>query len=310
MKFMEKAGQALSGSPLRAAGVEVLQVNVGYRCNMACRHCHIKAGPERGELMDRETVEAVLAALGGSDVRTLDITGGAPELNPHFRHLVKEAAGLGRHVMVRSNLTVFYEEGMGGLPELYAENGVEVIASLPYYLEDNVDRIRGNGTFQKSIDALRRLNELGYGGDTLRLSLVYNPGGAFLPPAQAEIEKDYKKELGERFGITFNGLYTFANMPIGRFMDFLVRTGGLEKYMEKLEGAFNPATLEGVMCRILVNVGWDGRLYDCDFNQVLGLPLTEGSPGHIRDFDYGRLAAREIAVAEHCYGCTAGQGST
>jgi radical SAM/Cys-rich protein len=311
MTFTEKV-LASRQEPLRASGVAILQANIGYRCNMACKHCHIQAGPARTEMMDRENIDAVLRALGGNPINTLDITGGAPELNPHFRLLVKEARGLGCNVMVRSNLTIFFEEGMEDLPEFYREHAVEVIASLPYYSETNVDRVRGEGTFRKSVEALRRLNSLGYGSETteLKLNLVYNPQGAFLSPGQASLEQEYKGRLARDFGVSFNSLYAFANMPIGRFRDFLLRTGNLWKYMDKLTCAFNPATLDGLMCRQLINVGWDGTLYDCDFNLALGLPVHEDCPRHIRDFRYSPLSERLIVTGEHCYGCTAGQGST
>lgn len=311
VKFEDKIIN-IQSEPLRTSGINVLQVNLGYRCNMSCKHCHVQAGPERDEVMDKENIEAVLSALHGNDIKTLDITGGAPELNPLFRYLVKEARKDGWHVIVRSNLTIFFEKGMEDLPEFYSENSVEVIASLPHYFEDNVDRVRGNGTFRKSINALQRLNALGYGQDSGEavISLVYNPVGAFLPPSQAVLEEEYKKELLKRSGISFNHLYTFANMPIGRFKNYLVRTENLEKYMEKLKSSFNPATLKGIMCRQIINVGWDGRLYDCDFNQMIGLNVIDGYPQHIKDFDFSMLSEREIAVGEHCYGCTAGQGST
>lgn len=298
--------------PLKALELTTLQVNVGYQCNLACKHCHVAAGPARTEIMDKDTIDAVLRALSGSPLSILDITGGAPELNPSFRYLVKEARSLGRRVIVRTNLSIFCEEGMANLPEFCHDYDVELVASLPCYLEDNVDRVRGIGTFKKCIAALRKLNSLGYGNVTggKNLSLVYNPQGAFLPPAQDTLEEEYKKELKSRFNISFNRLYTFTNMPIGRFKDFLDRTGSLEKYMDKLTCAFNPKTLDTIMCRHLISVGWDGALFDCDFNQVLGLPVDSCAPAHIRDFDYARLATRLIDVRDHCFGCTAGQGST
>ncbi len=311
MEFKEKL-RAGNSEPLRASEIEVLQVNLGYRCNMSCKHCHVQAGPKRNEVMSRENTEAVLRALSGNGIRTLDITGGAPELNPHFRYLVQRARDAGHHVIVRSNLTIFYEDGMRDLPEFYRENNIEVIASLPYYIENNVDRVRGNGTFQKSIKALQRLNSLGYGGDSnrVKVNLVFNPQGAFLPPSQASLEEEYKKELFKRFGISFNHLYTFTNMPVGRFRDFLIRTGSLDKYIERLKSSFNPETIQGLMCRRILNIGWDGRLYDCDFNQMIGLGLLDGYPEHIREFDYKLLSERAIAVDDHCLGCTAGHGST
>jgi radical SAM/Cys-rich protein len=309
-RFEEKVLET-HGVPLTATRIDVLQVNLGYRCNMTCKHCHVEAGPYRNEMMDADTIDDVISALGGSDIPALDLTGGAPELNPGFRELVLRARDLGRRVMARTNLTIFFEEGMEDLPEFYAQNGVELVASLPYYIESGVDRVRGGGAFKKSIESLQRLNSLGYGTDGGRtLDLVYNPPGAFLPPAQETLEAEYKRELQKNFGVSFTSLFTFTNMPIGRFRDFLKLTGNLEKYMDKLAGAFNPATLDGLMCRHLLSVGWDGRLYDCDFNLVLGLPLDENCPSHIRDFDYDRLSGRKITVGDHCFGCTAGQGST
>jgi radical SAM/Cys-rich protein len=262
--------------------------------------------------MDRACVDAVLEALDAGGIETLDITGGAPELSPHFRGLVAEARGLGRRVIARSNLTVFFEDGMEDIPEFYASLGVEVVASLPYYIEGGVDRVRGGGAFKKSVEALRRLNSLGYasGSSDRALNLVFNPQGAFLPPEQAALEEEYRRELGKRFGVSFDRLFALANMPIGRFREFLLRTGQLEGYMGRLSCAFNPGTLEGLMCRRLISVGWDGRLFDCDFNMVLGMGLSEGLPSRIRDFDRQALSHREIAVDEHCFGCTAGQGST
>lgn len=261
--------------------------------------------------MDGPTVDAVLAALDDGRVGTLDITGGAPELNPHFRRLAAGAGRLGRKVIARSNLTIFFEKGMDDLPQFYLENNVEVVASLPYYSGANVDRVRGEGAFAKCVEALKRLNSLGYGrGDGApRLNLVFNPLGAFLPPSQCDLEAEFKSRLSGDFGITFDRLYAFVNMPVGRFRDFLVRSGNYEKYMARLEAAFNPGTLEGLMCRRLISVGWDGGLYDCDFNQALGLGLEEG-PSHIGDFNYDDVSGRRVKVGDHCFGCTAGQGST
>jgi radical SAM/Cys-rich protein len=311
MRFEEKILTAKS-EPLKAQTIDILQVNVGYKCNMTCKHCHVQAGNNRNEIMSRENIEAVLRVLKENDIKTLDITGGAPELNPHFTYLVEEAKKTNRHVIARSNLTIFFEPGMEYLPEFYRDNAVEIVASLPYYIESDVDRVRGNGTFQKSIKALQRLNSLGYGNDStgLKLNLVYNPPGAFLPPEQGTLEEEYKRELDKRFGIHFNSLYTFTNMPIGRFRDYLVRSKNLEKYMQRLKAAFNPETLGSLMCRYLISVGWDGTVYDCDFNQVLGLSVYNDCPQHIRDFDYSRLCGRKIIVDDHCFGCTAGQGST
>ena len=309
--FKEKM-LAARPEPLRADGLRVLQVNLGYRCNLSCKHCHVSGGPERTESMDAQTAESVLRVLLENPLETLDLTGGAPELNPHFRRLVGEARRAGRHVIVRTNLSVFFEPGLEDTPRFLRDHGVEVVASLPYYLEDAVDRVRGSGTFAKCIAALRLLNELGYGNGSpeLRLSLVFNPRGAFLAPAQGELEAVYRRELAMRHGVSFSGLFTLTNMPIGRFRDFLVGNGTLDQYLGRLACAFNPQTLDGVMCRRFVSVGWDGTLYDCDFNQVLGLGVTPENSRSLQSFDYESLSRRDIVVGDHCYGCTAGQGST
>ncbi len=310
MKFEERI-LSVRSELLKPFGIETLQVNIGYRCNLSCKHCHVEAGPRRNEEMDRGTVETLLEVLQQNAIGGLDITGGAPELNPHFRFLVEKARTVVSHVIVRTNLTILSEQGMEDLPEFYANNGVEVTASLPYYIETNVDRMRGNGTFQKSIKVLQKLNSLGYadGFSGRRLNLVYNPPGPLLAPPQKTLEADYRREMKKRFGITFDSLYAFNNMPTGRFRDYLVRTNDLKKYMEKLKNSFNPATLEGLMCRHVVNVRWDGMLSDCDYNQMLGIPVV-GAPQHISSFDYSALNKRKIAVGDHCYCCTAGQGST
>jgi radical SAM/Cys-rich protein len=298
--------------PLRATGITVLQVNVGKLCNQTCHHCHVDAGPDRREIMTRETAEACMAALRKTEIPTVDITGGAPELNPNFRWLVEQSSLLGRHVMDRCNLTVLLLPSQTDMVDFLAAHGVEIIASLPYYLEQQTDAQRGEGVFRKSIEALQRLNARGYGqsGTNLRLNLIYNPVGAFLPPAQHAIEADYKRELERRHGIVFNSLYTITNMPISRFLEFLLRSGNYERYMEKLVSAFNPAAVPGLMCRSTLSVGWDGSLYDCDFNQMLDLRVVDGSPANIRDFDWSRLNQRQIVVGQHCYGCTAGAGSS
>jgi radical SAM/Cys-rich protein len=310
-KFKDTLSEVCSGS-LVSVDIKILQVNVGYLCNMACKHCHANAGAERQEIMERENIEAVLRVLEETDINILDITGGAPEMNPYFTHLVREARRIGKHVMVRTNLTIFFEEGKEYLPEFYGNNSVEIIASLPFYMESEVDRVRGKGSFHKCAEALRKLNSLGYGAEESdkKLHLVYNPSGAFMSPPQETLEADYKRELFGRLGVSFNSLFTFLNMPIGRFRDYLVRSGNFEKYMGKLICAFNPETLEGLMCRHLINVGWDGRLYDCDFNQMLGLGVHSSRGQRIADFDYQELIKRTINVEEHCYGCTAGRGST
>jgi radical SAM/Cys-rich protein len=303
---------AAHGLELRARAVEVLQVNVGKLCNQACKHCHVDAGPRRQEVMSRETVGQVVEALREFRFRTLDITGGAPELNPSFRHLVGEASALGTHVIVRHNLTVMFEPGQGDLPEFFRAHRAEVVSSLPYFLEQQTDAQRGHGVFEKSVEALRRLNAAGYGveGSGLVLNLVYNPVGAFLPPPQSSIEADFKRELRSRHGVSFNQLYTITNMPIKRFLDYLRRSGNEERYMRKLVEAFNPGAVEGLMCRNLVSVDWTGRLYDCDFNQMLELGVSPDLPQTISAFDPEKFAARPIATGPHCFGCTAGSGSS
>lgn len=295
-----------------APALETLQVNVGKLCNQACKHCHVDAGPNRTEIMSRETVEQVLAAVRRFRIQVLDITGGAPELNPHFRYLVTGGREAGAHVMVRHNLTVQFTAGQDCLPQFFAEQHVEVIASLPYFLAQQTDAQRGRGVFDRSVEALRRLNAVGYGADGsgLILNLVYNPVGAFLPPEQASIERDFRRELAARCGVSFNQLYTITNMPISRFLDYLRRSGNYERYMSKLVASFNPATMDGLMCRTLVSVGWDGALYDCDFNQMLDIPLAAGTRPSIADLDWRALANRRIATGPHCFGCTAGAGSS
>ncbi len=297
---------------LRAATVDTLQVNVGKLCNQACRHCHVDASPKRTEIMTRETAEAVIGAVRRFRIPTLDITGGAPELNPSFRYLVTEARAAGAHVIVRHNLTVMFETDQEDLPEFFRDHAVEVVSSLPYYLEQQTDAQRGHGIFQKSIIALRRLNAVGYGvdGTGLVLDLVYNPVGAFLPPAQTAIEADFKRELLSRHQITFSRLYTITNMPINRFLDYLRRSGNEERYMRKLLDAFNPSTVDGLMCCNLVSVDWTGRLHDCDFNQMLELGVAAELPETIADFDPERFARRRIMTGPHCFGCTAGAGSS
>jgi len=298
--------------PLAATGITVFQINVGKLCNQTCRHCHVDAGPDRREIMTRETAELCLAALAQTDIPTVDITGGAPELNPNFRYLATESKRLGRHVMDRCNLSVLLLPSQADLAEFLAAHQVEVVASLPYYQQQQTDAQRGDGVFARSIEALRKLNALGYGqpSSPLRLNLVYNPVGAFLPPAQHAIEADFKRELGRRYGVVFHSLYTITNMPISRFLEFLLRTGNYDRYMERLASAYNPAAAAGLMCRYTLSVGWDGALYDCDFNQMLDLPVGSGAPAHLRDFDPQRLHRRPITTGQHCYGCTAGAGSS
>lgn len=298
--------------PLHATGITVFQINVGKLCNQTCVHCHVDAGPDRKEIMPREIAELCIRALAQTDIPTVDITGGAPELNPNFRWLVEQARMLGRHVIDRCNLTVLLLPSQADLAEFLARHTVEIIASLPYFRSAQTDAQRGLGVFDKSIEALRRLNALGYGKEDsgLLLNLVYNPVGAFLPPKQEAIEKQFKRELERQFGVVFNRLYTITNMPISRFLEFLLATENYEGYMQRLVNAFNPAAAAGVMCRYTLSVGWDGTLYDCDFNQMLELPTGHGAPRHIRDFDPRRLHTRRIVTANHCYGCTAGAGSS
>lgn len=307
--FDDTVREALGG-PLTAAGVVILQLNIGYVCNLRCKHCHLSAGPERGERMSLETMDEALRAVRRHGIPTVDITGGAPELNPHLRHLVAGARAAGAHVIVRSNLTVLLEPAAAGLPEFYRDQGVEVVASLPHVVGASVDRVRGGGTFEKSLSVLRRLNGLGYGkkGTGLVLNLVYNPPGAILPGPQKELEDRYRRELAAQ-GIVFDCLFTFANMALGRFREFLVRSRGLESYLAQVRRAFNPATLDGLMCRHLVSVRWDGTLFDCDFNQATDLPVEAACPRHISAFDSGRLARRRIVTGEHCFVCTAGAGT-
>ncbi len=300
--------------PLRRGRLTTLQVNLGYRCNQQCLHCHVNASPKRKEVMGRETVEQVLAYLRASGVSTLDLTGGAPELNPHFRDLVREARSLGAEVIDRCNLTVLNEPGQEDLAEFLAAHAVEVVASLPCYLQENVDGQRGQGVFGGSLQGLRRLNQLGYGDPDsgLRLNLVYNPVGPYLPPPQCALEADYKRELAARYGVRFNRLLTLANMPIQRFGSTLVSRGEFDGYMALLRGAHQDANLEHVMCRSLLSVDWQGYVYDCDFNQMLGLPLRLDARPRVRLSDLlGRdLEGLPVVVADHCYGCTAGQGSS
>ncbi len=297
---------------LRRKHLETLQVNLGYRCNQSCVHCHVNAGPKRTEEMGRETIDAVLALLRRSGATTLDLTGGAPELNPHFRYLVREAVALGAHVIDRCNLTILEEPGQKDLADFLAAHRVEVVASLPCYLEDNVDRQRGKGVFETSLRALARLNALGYGkaGGGLTLSLVYNPQGPSLPPPQEKLEADYREQLASHYGIVFSRLYTLANMPIQRFGSMLISKGQFNEYMALLHAAHRDENLEHVMCRSLISIDWQGYAYDCDFNQMLELPLGGAGRTHISDLAVASLEGSAIAVADHCYGCTAGQGSS
>lgn len=310
VSFAEKL--AAHGFDLRSGEIEILQVNVGKLCNQACKHCHVDASPKRTEIMSRETIEACLNVLRKYKIPTLDITGGAPEMIPDFRYFVVEAAKMGARVIVRHNLTVMFEKGQTDLPEFFAAHGVEVVSSLPYFLQAQTDAQRGAGVFDKSVEALKKLNAVGYGieGSGLILNLVYNPTGAFLPPAQSSIEADFRRELLSRYDLHFNNLFTITNMPVSRYLDYLRRSNNEEKYMRKLLGAFNPATIEGLMCRNQISVDWRGRLFDCDFNQMLELNVSDDLPQTIFDFDLEKFNNRRIVTANHCFGCTAGSGSS
>jgi radical SAM/Cys-rich protein len=297
---------------LHRGRLDTLQVNVGYRCNQSCVHCHVNAGPNRTEEMSVSVTDDVLAFLARRRVKTLDITGGAPELNANFRRLVRAARGLGVHVMDRCNLTILEQPGQEDLGEFLAEHGVEIVASMPCYLQDNVERQRGKGVFAGSIRALRQLNALGYGHNPkLVLNLVYNPQGPALPPAQGALEADYKRVLGDEYGIVFDKLYVLANMPIQRFGSMLISKGEFESYVQLLQDAHLDANLDTVMCRNLISIDWQGDVYDCDFNQMLGLPLKRGGRrARLADLIDANIAGNPIRVAGHCYGCTAGQGSS
>lgn len=307
VSFDEKIGVL----ELYSRTIDTLQVNVGKLCNQACKHCHVDASPKRTEIMPRKVVDACLKVLRENKIPTLDITGGAPEMIPDFRYFVTEAKKLNTKIIVRHNLTVMFEKGQNYLPEFFAENECEVVCSLPYFLPTQTDAQRGAGVFDKSIEGLIRLNSVGYGtGENLILDLVYNPVGAFLPPEQSAIEADFKRELKVRYGISFNNLFTITNMPIARYLDWLRRSGNETAYMQKLVNAFNPQTIDGLMCRNLISVDWRGNLYDCDFNQMLELNISKELPQTIFDFDLNKLKNRQIITANHCFGCTAGNGSS
>ena len=299
--------------PLAATNIEIFQVNVGKMCNQVCKHCHVDAGPDRKEIMIRDTMSQCLKVLkDNQQLITVDITGGAPEMNPDFRWFVEEIKKLNRHIIVRCNLTIILaNKKYHDLPQFFKNNHVEVVSSLPFYSQQRTDKQRGDGVFQDSIKALQLLNEVGYGiEDTgFLLNLVYNPAGAFLPPAQNALEKEYKKALQDEFQISFNNLFTITNLPISRFLDYLLQSGNYENYMEKLLAAYNPVAAKNVMCRNTISVGWDGYLYDCDFNQMLDLKL-DSSINHISQFNIESLNNRHIVVGQHCYGCTAGAGSS
>jgi radical SAM/Cys-rich protein len=299
--------------PLNATGVQIFQVNIGKMCNQVCKHCHVDAGPDRKEIMTRETMQQCLDALRANpELKTVDLTGGAPEMNPYFRWFVEELKKEGRHVIVRCNLTIILaNKKYNDLPLFYKEHNVEVVSSLPFYTQDRTDRQRGDGVFEDSIKALQMLNEVGYGKEDtgLVLNLVYNPAGAFMPPPQEALQKEYKQALKERYGIEFSSLFAITNLPISRYLDYLLQSGNYEKYMEKLVNAFNPVAAANVMCRNTISISWDGWLYDCDFNQMLDLKVACGAK-HISQFSQEVLRHRPIVVGQHCYGCTAGSGSS
>ncbi|MFK7778797.1 MAG: arsenosugar biosynthesis radical SAM protein ArsS [Gimesia sp.] len=297
---------------LRASKINTMQVNLGKLCNMTCDHCHVDAGPDRREIMTAETIQDCLNALAHPDFETLDLTGGAPEMNPLFREIVEQATQLKKQVIDRCNLTILLAPGYQDLPEFLAAHHVDIVASLPCYLEENTNAQRGNGAFQKSIQALKKLNTLGYGkqNSNLKLTLVFNPVGFSLPPDQSELEKAYRHELKTQYDIEFTNLITITNMPISRFLSDLVDQGKLNEYMEQLVNAFNPETVDGLMCRSIISVDWQGNLYDCDFNQMLDLPVSVPASRHIRNFHSQELKNRKIITNQHCYGCTAGAGSS
>jgi radical SAM/Cys-rich protein len=310
--FSDKLAQA-GLFPLKPTGVEIFQVNVGKMCNQTCKHCHVDAGPDRKEIMTRETMQQCLDVLAAHTISTVDITGGAPEMNPNFRWFVEECSKLGKKIIVRCNLTIVVANPKyHDLPEFYRQHQVEVVSSLPFYNADRTDRQRGKGVFEGSVRALQMLNEVGYGQQEsgLILNLVYNPAGAFLPSTQASLEKQFKKALLDEFGIRFNHLFAITNMPVSRFLDFLLQSGNYEGYMEKLVNSFNAQAAAGVMCRNTISVSWDGYLYDCDFNQMLELQVSTPLSAHISQFNLNELNNREIVLNQHCYGCTAGAGSS
>ncbi len=310
--FAEKV-KSVTGGSLKKSRMDILQVNLGKLCNLSCVHCHVEAGPTKTEEnMDERTAEAVMRFLKSSGIKTLDLTGGAPEMNPYFRKMVRAAREMGAHVIDRCNLTFFYVPDQEDLPEFLRDNEVEIIASLPCYSRENVDKQRGNGTFDESIRALLKLNELGYGKEDARLilNLVYNPVGPYLPPPQGKLERDYKERLFQDFGIVFNRLYTITNMPIKRHAKYLKAFGQLESYEKLLLDNFNPGTLDGLMCRNTLSVSWDGKLYDCDFNQMLGMQMRNGKPLTIFDARLDDFEDSKILTADHCFGCAAGSGSS
>lgn len=301
-----------SAFPLHATSVEILQMNITRRCNLCCRHCHVGGAPDRKEEMSRENMEACLRAAAHPKVTTIDITGGSPEMHPHLEWFLGEAGKMGKKLMVRSNGVILLEDDYKHFLDVYADNRVEVVVSLPNLHSDRTERMRGDGIFKGIVTALKKLNDLGYGqpNSDFKLHLVHNPVGAFLPGSQQSMENEYRTQLRRDHGIEFNQLFCLTNCPVGRYLDFLKSSGNLQDYMELLKSSFNATTIENLMCRITLSVGYDGKLYDCDFNQILDLPLKPGVPAHIQNFDFDKLAHREIVVRNHCFACTAGCGSS
>ncbi|NNC96108.1 MAG: radical SAM/Cys-rich domain protein [Chitinophagales bacterium] len=313
LKSFQSSLEEIGLKTLHAVGVEIFQVNVGKMCNQVCKHCHVDAGPDRKEIMTRDTMQLCLKAIEQSNAKTVDLTGGAPEMNPDFRWFVEEIKKLDKHIVVRCNLTIIlHNRNYYDLPEFFKKHQIEVVSSLPFYDASRTDAQRGNGVFDKSIKALQMLNGIGYGieGSGLILNLVYNPSGAFLPAPQEQLERDFKKALKEKFSIEFNSLFNITNLPVSRFLEYLIATQNYETYMQKLIDAFNPAAAVGVMCRNTISVGWDGYLYDCDFNQMLDMKIQNGKVMHLNNFNSEFLDQREIQVGRHCFGCTAGSGSS
>ena len=308
--FADKIAQ-FGYSSLKPSGIDILQINVGKMCNQTCSHCHVDAGPDRKEIMTKETLQLCLEAVDKGNIKVVDLTGGAPEMNPHFRWLVEELSHRKVNIMVRSNLTIILANPKyNDLPEFFKKHKVEVISSLPHYSKLRTDAQRGEGVFEKSIKALQMLNAVGYGIEDsgLNLNLVFNPTGALLPPSQSSLERDFKERLSRQYGVTFNSLFAITNMPISRFLDYLLVSGNYESYMEELVNSFNPTAIDSVMCRNMLSVGWDGYLFDCDFNQMLDMKTNVIE--HIKDFDKEKLTDRLIKLGQHCYGCTAGAGSS
>ncbi|AXJ02387.1 radical SAM/Cys-rich domain-containing protein [Cyclonatronum proteinivorum] len=313
---LPRFGQMLGQSglyPLKPTGIDIFQMNLGYLCNMTCKHCHVDAGPDRKELMTRENLEHCIRAIEEIDAHTVDLTGGAPEMHPDFQWFVERISKPGRTIIVRSNLTILVTNPKyRAFPEFFKKQGLQVTCSLPFYNKFTTDKQRGEGTYDRSVEALLDLNRIGYGqpGTGLELNLVYNPAGAFLPADQASLEADFKANLQRKHGIVFNNLFTITNLPISRYLEFLLMSGNLDEYMQKLVNAYNPAAAAGVMCRNTISVAWNGILYDCDFNQMLEIPVASAGSRHIRDFDADTLNQREIVINQHCFGCTAGAGSS